>query len=364
MSPALSLTRARCAGLPRPLTENPVPARLSVFLVLSLWRRWLFFVDLRGGSTSWRHFDPIRGTPTPREGGLHVGRGGPSTPSPCAGEAPPLPPPAPASSSAATLVSIDPHSLLSDAVRAEFAASITDHASVFDPAFCGYNGAVGPIQGVVNVGAVEPPQRKGRHPQYNRQRLTELQTKFDELECLGVFQKPEDLGVIVEHVHPSFLVNKANGGTRLVTDFTAVGRYCKPQPSLLPDVASTLRTIGGWKYLIVSDLTKAYFQVPLSRDSMKYCGVVTPYKGVRVYTRCAMGLPGSESALEELMCRVLGDLIQEGHVAKIADDLFCGGATPEEALQAWRSVLQALDQSDLRLSAAKTIICPSSVSTL
>ena len=283
---------------------------------------------------------------------------------PPSGEASPLPPPAPASSSATTLVSIDPHGLLSDAVRAEFVATISDHASVFDPAFRGYNGAVGPIQGVVNVGAVEPPQRKGRLPQYNRQRLTELQTKFDELESLGVFQKPEDLGILVEHVHPSFLVNKASGGTRLVTDFTAVGRYCKPQPSLLPDVESTLRTIGGWKYLIVSDLTKAYFQVPLSRNSMKYCGVVTPYKGVRVYTRCAMCLPGSESALEELMCRVLGDLIQEGHVAKIADNLFCGGATPEEALQAWRSVLQALDRSDLRLSAAKTVICPSSASIL
>ena len=77
-----------------------------------------------------------------------------------------------------------------------------------------------------------------------------------------------------------------------------------------------------------------------------------------------MGLPGSESALEELMCRVLGDLIQEGHVAKIADDLFCCGATPEEVLQAWRSVLQALDQSDLRLSAAKTVICSSSASIL
>ena len=201
---------------------------------------------------------------------------------PPSGEVPPLPPPAPASSPATTLVSIDPHGLLSDAVRAEFVATITDHASVFDPALRGYNGAVCPIQGVVNVGAVEPPQRKGRLPQNNRQRLTELQAKFDELESLGVFQKPEDLGVLVEHVHPSFLVNKASGGTRLVTDFTAVGRYCKPQPSLLPDVESTLRTIGGWKYLIVSDLTKAYFQVPLSRDSMKYCGVVTPYKGVRV----------------------------------------------------------------------------------
>ena len=262
------------------------------------------------------------------------------------------------------LVSIDPHGLLSDSMRSEFASVVADYASVFDPVFPGYNGAVGSIHGVVNIGSVEPPQRKGRLPQYNRQRLTELQSKFDELESLGIFQKPEDLDVHVEHVHPSFLVNKPGGGTRLVTDFTAVGRYCRPQPSLLPDVESTLRTIGGWKYMIVTDLTKAYFQVPLSRDSLKYCGVVTPYKGVRVYTRCAMGLPGSESALEELMCRVLGDLIQDGRVAKIADDLFCGGATPEEALSAFRGVLQALDRSNLRLSPSKTVVCPRSVTIL
>ena len=273
-------------------------------------------------------------------------------------------PPAPLQTPGAELVSIDPHGLLSDSVRSNFASVVAEYAPVFDSAFPGYNGAVGPIHGVVNIGSVEPPQRKGRLPQYNRQRLTELQSKFDELESLGIFQRPEDIGVHVEHVHPSFLVNKPGGGSRLVTDFTAVGRYCRPQPSLLPDVESTLRVIGGWKYMIVTDLTKAYFQVPLSRDSLKYCGVVTPYKGVRVYTRCAMGLPGSESALEELMCRVLGDLIQDGRVAKVADDLFCGGATPEEALSAFRGVLQALDRSNLRLSPSKTIVCPRSVTIL
>ena len=57
---------------------------------------------------------------------------------------------------------------------------------------------------------------------------------------------------------------------------------------------------------------------------MKYCAVATTFRGVRVYTRSAMGMPGSETALEEIMCRVLGDLVQEGHVAKLADDLYCG----------------------------------------
>ena len=53
---------------------------------------------------------------------------------------------------------------------------------------------------------------------------------------------------------------------------------------------------------------------------MKYCGVATPFRGVRVYTRSAMGMLGSETALEEIMCRVLGDLVREGHVTKLADD--------------------------------------------
>ena len=37
-----------------------------------------------------------------------------------------------------------------------------------------------------------------------------------------------------------------------------------------------------------------------------------------------MGMPGSETALEEMMCRVLGDFIEEGFVAKLAD----GGRYP------------------------------------
>ena len=91
---------------------------------------------------------------------------------------------------------------------------------------------------------------------------------------------------------------------------------------------------------------------------MKFCGIATPYKGIRVYKRCAMGMPGSETALEELMSRVLGDLIQEGSVAKVADDLYIGADTPELLLATWKRVLDALDKCDLKLSAPKTKIAP------
>ena len=261
-------------------------------------------------------------------------------------------------------VTVDPDNLLSVQSRTKFQQLLREFDGVFDPRISGYNGAAGPIEATVNMGPVQPPQRKGRIPQYSRNQLVELQSKFDELEEAGVFRRPEDIGITVEYLNPSFLIKKPSGGHRLVTAFTEVGRYAKPQPSLMPDVNSTLRTIAPWKFIIKTDLTQAFYQIPLARSSLKYCGVATPFRGVRVYSRSAMGMPGSETALEEVMCRVLGDLIQEGCVAKIADDLYCGADTTEELMSVFKRLLEALNRCNLRLSATKTVICPKTTSIL
>ena len=222
----------------------------------------------------------------------------------------------------ASLVTVDPDNILPSETVEAFKDVLAKNDSVFSPVSDGYNGSAGSFKAEVNIGPVMPPQRKGRLPQYSPNQLELLQAQFNELEAIGVFKKPEDLGNTVEDLNPSFLVKKGSGGFRLVTAFSEVARYCKPQPSLMPNVDSILRKIGQWKYLAVTDLTKAFYQIPLAKSSMKYCGVVTPFRGVRVYTRSAMGMPGSETALEELTCRVLGDLLEEGVVVKLADDLY------------------------------------------
>ena len=71
-----------------------------------------------------------------------------------------------------------------------------------------------------------------------------------------------------------------------------------------------------------------------------------------------MGMPGSETCLEELMSRVLGEFIMQGWVAKIADILYVGGNDPEEALSHWTSLLKALQKNNLGLHASKTVIFP------
>lgn len=262
------------------------------------------------------------------------------------------------------LVKLDPDNILPTETQSKFKDLLHKYDDVFNSDISGYNGAVGPFEASVNMGPVQPPQRKGRLPQYARNKLVELQEKFDELESQGIFRRPEDIGVNIEYLNPSFLVKKASSGFRLVTAFADVGRYSKPQPSVMPDVDSTLRTIAQWKYIIVTDLTSAFYQIPLAKSSMKYCGVATPFRGVRVYTRCAMGMPGSETALEELMCRVLGDHLQDGIVAKLADDLYCGGNSPQELFENWERVLQSLQKCNLSLSPSKTTISPRSATIL
>ena len=260
-------------------------------------------------------------------------------------------------------IALDPDNILPAKIKSQFQINNT-FDNVFNPKIAKYNGKSGNIEATVNMGPSLPPQRKGRLPQYNTSLLNELQQKIDELEDIGVFAKPEEAGVTVEYLNICFLIKKPSGGHRLVTSFGEVASYSKPQPSLMPNVDGVLRSVAQWKHIIVTDLLQAFYQIPLAKGSQKYCGIASPFKGIRVYQRCAMGMPGSETALEELMSRVLGELIQKGCVAKLADDLYIGGNTYDELLSNWTNVLHALEANNLRLSAAKTTICPKQTTIL
>jgi len=261
-------------------------------------------------------------------------------------------------------IKVNPDNILDDSITKAFHQLHERFNSVFNPNFGVYNHAFGHFEAKVNMGPVKPPQRKGRLPFYNREKLVLLQEHFDKWDDLNVLVDPSSVDVSIEYLNPSFLVKKPPNDHRLVTAFGEVGKYCKPQPALLPNVDSTLRTIGNWNYVIVTDLKSAYFQIPLQRESMKYCGTASPFKGTRVYTRCAMGMPGSETALEELLSKVLGDLITKGFVTKIADDLYVGGETPKDLFNNWAAVLENLHKANLTLTAPKTFVGPKEVTIL
>ena len=260
-------------------------------------------------------------------------------------------------------VVVDPSNQLPISWRNAFKDLHITYDSVFEDVIGKYNDHSGKVRSRILM-SVNPPTRKLRVPNYCKNNLDALQDKFDNLEGHGVFARPEDVGVTVEHVSPSFLVAKRNGGHRLVTNFASLVDYVKTLPAVMPTVESTLRTIASWRYIVVTDLRDAFYQIPMDKGSMKWCGTPTPYRGLRVYQVAVQGLPGSSEVLEELLCTVLGDYVKEGFVAKIADDLTVGGDTIPDLFNNWERVLKALLDNGLKLKGPKTIIAPMSAQIL
>ena len=126
----------------------------------------------------------------------------------------------------------------------------------------------------------------------------------------------------------------------------------------MPDIDSTLRKITQWNYIATNDLSNALYQIPLLLDSMKYCSVVTPFHGVCVNPRSAMGMPE-----DELLCRVLGDLLEEGIVVKLADDIYCRDNTIIVLQRNIRRLLQCLYNIGVWFSAAKTVMSDNRTNT-
>jgi len=95
---------------------------------------------------------------------------------------------------------------------------------------------------------------------------------------------------------------------------------------------------------------KCLYQIPLAKESMKYCGVYMSCLWICRFRDC----PGR------------GPLLQDGSVAKIADGLYCGGNTPQELICNWKRVLQVLHNNycNLCLSAHKSIISPKTTTIL
>lgn len=257
-----------------------------------------------------------------------------------------------------TLVTLDPDNQLSSDEKSRFQSLHQDYDSVFDPNFGVYNDYSGAVRAHLNFGTEKPPPFKPKLPFYNTQNLQQLQLEADKLEELGVLARPEDLGITVQHASPSFLVKKPDGGNRFVTAFNSLSPYVRLPPTVSSDCDSVLKKLSRWKYLIKSDLTHAYFQIPLAKGAIPYLATTTPYKGLRVYTRPGMGMPGAAEHLQELLSRIFGDELQVGSLLLNADDMYIGGNTISELLDNWKITLEKLYLNNLKLSAKKTIICP------
>ena len=206
-------------------------------------------------------------------------------------------------------------------------------------------------------------------PQFNRKCQNLLQSKCDELEVQGVLADPKKYGIDVRHVSPCFIQQKARAKhkplekcdlseIRFITSFNVLNDSIHPVQGRSKTYNDIIMFMGRHKYFIFADLLNSYFQVKVDKKFWKYLGIMTPYRGIKVMTRCGQGLLNSDVHLDQVLGRVLGDEIAAGYCCAARDDLFVGGASIDEAIANWEKILSKIRRSNLKITAKKVRIFP------
>ena len=172
-------------------------------------------------------------------------------------------------------VILDPDGCLAQDTREKLKALNLKFDDVFNPSISNTMVQAAKLRPLSTLASPFLFSEKAGFPSTTGTPLRNYKTSLMSSKLSASLQKPEQVNVHVEYLKTSFLVKKPNGGSRIVTTFGEVAQYSKPQPSLIPNDDGVLREIGKWRYLVITDLLKSFYQIPLAHSSMKYCGAVT-----------------------------------------------------------------------------------------
>ena len=91
---------------------------------------------------------------------------------------------------------------------------------------------------------------------------------------------------------PIVLVKKKDGSLRLCVDYRRLNSVSKADAYPMPRIDELIDQLGKAQYLSTLDLTKGYWQVPVSADAQQKTAFTTPF-GLFEFKRMPFGLQGA-----------------------------------------------------------------------
>ncbi|XP_056138781.1 uncharacterized protein K02A2.6-like, partial [Lampris incognitus] len=190
----------------------------------------------------------------------------------------------------------------------------------------------------------KPVFRKARPVPYALKDAVEKE--LDRLEKAGIISK-------VDHSQwaaPIVVVPKSDKSTRICGDYKfTVNQSVEEETYPLPNAEDLFATLAGGTLFSKLDLSHAYQQLELEKDSEKYLTINT-HKGLYVYHRLSYGVSSAPSMFQNVMDQILQGL---EHVTCFLDDILVTGRTREEHLRNLDEVLSRLESYGVRVKRAK-----------
>ena len=151
----------------------------------------------------------------------------------------------------------------------------------------------------------------------------------------------------------SFLVEKKDGGHRLVTDFRYLNSQIINQALVSPRADDSLEMIGQLKPTVFSkmDAQQGFFQIPLHEEDRDKTAFLSRSKKYR-YKSMPMGLSSSAQAFQALINIILQNLQYKCAIPYL-DDILCLSPSTDQHFDDLRQVFLALRRGNLKLKKTK-----------
>lgn len=176
-------------------------------------------------------------------------------------------------------------------------------------------------------------------------RWVAIQEEVDKMLKLGVIEESTS-----HWSSPIVLVTKPDGSYRFCNDFRQLNAISKFDAYPMPRADELIERLGPARFITTLDLTKGYWQVPLTRAAREKTAFATP-NGLYQYTVLPFGVHGAPATFQRMMDRVLRP--HHAYAAAYLDDIVVHSRTWEEHRAHLRAVLGALRMAGLTANPRK-----------
>ena len=147
---------------------------------------------------------------------------------------------------------------------------------------------------------------------------------------------------------------KSDGTHRPCIDFRKINELTKKDAYPLPNMNEILSKLRNARYISTLDLSQAYFQVPLDKNSKEYTAFTISGRGLYQFTRLPFGLSNSPATFQRLMDGIITPEM-DGREYCYLDDIVIVSKTFEEHLHWLRIVIMRVKQANLTMNRAKSV---------
>ncbi|MGH0153042.1 UNVERIFIED_CONTAM: hypothetical protein FKN15_023917, partial [Acipenser sinensis] len=152
---------------------------------------------------------------------------------------------------------------------------------------------------------------------------------------------------------PIVMIAKRNGTWRFCNDFRQLNNVSKFDAYPMPRVDELIEKLGKEEYLTTLDLTKGYWQIPLTPDSREKTAFATPW-GLFQYKVMPFGLHGAPATFQRLMDKILRPHVE--YASAYIDDIVIHSESWKDHVQKVEAVLNSLREAGLTANPEKCFV--------